>query len=107
MNLNPYQSALLAALYIIVIVSVLQLLSSVGQGGDGEDTIFIPMAMLSLFVLSAAVMGFLFGFRPVALFLEGKKQEAVTFFFKTVATFAVCALGFVLGYLYLATATVY
>jgi len=46
------------------------------------------MTMLSLFVLSAAIMGYLFLSEPLQLFLENKKQEAVTFFAKTVGIFA-------------------
>ncbi len=47
------------------------------------------MGMLSLLVLSVSVMAFLFFYQPVIMLLEGKRQEAVTFFFKTVATFAI------------------
>jgi len=42
------------------------------------------MAMLSLFTLSAAVMGYLFAAEPIMMYLDGKKKEAVNFFFTTV-----------------------
>ena len=61
-----------------------------------EETLFIPMAMLSLFVLSAAVMGFLFIYHPATLFLEGKKNEALSHFSKTVGTFALIVAAYVL-----------
>ena len=46
------------------------------------------MTMLSLFVLSAAVMGFLFLSEPLYLLMENQKQEAITFFAKVVGIFA-------------------
>jgi hypothetical protein len=44
--------------------------------------------MLSLFVLSAAVMGFLFLSEPLYLLVENKKKEAIIFFAKIVVFFA-------------------
>ncbi len=85
---NPYVNALLAAAYIGVVVLVV---SSTAHF-QLKDNIFMPMAVLSLFVVSAAVMGFLFVFRPAELYLEGKKQEGLLFFGKTVVTFAICGL---------------
>ena len=46
------------------------------------------MTMLSLFVLSAAVMGFLFLSEPLKLLIESRKQEALVFFAKVVGFFA-------------------
>ncbi len=59
---------------------------------DEEDTIFIPIAMLSLFVFSAATMSYLFLYEPLCLLVDGKKQEAALFFIKTLAIFGVSAL---------------
>lgn len=50
-----------------------------------KETIFIPMAMLSLFVFSAATMSYIVLYQPIVLFLEGKKPEATNLFLKTVA----------------------
>lgn len=44
--------------------------------------------MLSLFVLSVTVMGLLFLGKPLTLYLDGQKKEAVRFFFSTVGIFA-------------------
>lgn len=54
----------------------------------------MPMTMLGVFVLSAAVMGFLFLSEPLRLFLENQKQEAFIFFAKTVGVFACFVLVF-------------
>lgn len=83
---KPFLHALVAVLYIVCLVSIIFF------GGQvfhiEEDTIIIPMVMLTLFVLSAAVIGFLFLSEPIALLIEKRKQEAVTFFGWTVAYFA-------------------
>jgi len=83
---KPFLHALGAVLYIIFIVSVLQVASHIFK--DLNGTFFIPMEMLSLFVLSAAVMGYLFLSESVYLLAENKKQEAVVFFAKVVGFFA-------------------
>ena len=87
MSRNPYTNALLAGLYIVFVV----LLITYGPAyvRDKPDTILAPMAMLSLLVLSVALMGYLFCLQPVQMFLEGQKVEAVELFTKTLAAFAV------------------
>lgn len=82
---NPMVNALLAEVYIICIVLLIQIFTKSGI----EDTILIPMVMLSLFVLSASIMGYLFLGEPIQLYLNGEKSQAVTFFMKTVGTFSV------------------
>lgn len=83
---KPFLNALGAAVYIVVIVLVAQAVGSVLK--EGNDTIIIPMTMLSLFVLSAAIMGYLFLSEPLTLLTEGRKQEAVVYFAKIVGIFA-------------------
>jgi len=56
---------------------------------DSPDPALMPVIMLSLFVLSAAIMGYLFLGEPLMLYLDGKKKEAVRFFYQTVLSFAV------------------
>ena len=51
------------------------------------DTTLAPMAMISLFTLSAAIMGYIFGYTPFQLYFDGKRKEAVKLFLQTVATF--------------------
>lgn len=60
-----------------------------------EDTFFTPVAVLMLLVLSAAVMGTLVFGRPILMYLDGKKREAVVF------------LGYTLGWLTLLTFLVF
>ncbi len=95
MNKNPFVNAGLAALYIVLLVTLMFKINPDERG----ETIFVPITMLSLFVLSAAVMGYLFVYRPLELHLDNQRKEALSFFFKTVGTFAVFVSGFLL-YLY-------
>ena len=99
MDKNPLVYAAGAAVYIAVVVYTMDaLMSSIVP----EETLLIPITILSLFVLSAAVMGFLFLYEPLNLYVEGKRVEAARFFLKTVGTFAVfvavlvCALFYTL-----------
>lgn len=85
MTKNPFIHALAASTYITVLVSAL---SNAPNMNVPEDGVVIPIAMLSLFVLSAAVMGYLFVYQPLQLFSEGKKREATRFFLLTVVSFA-------------------
>lgn len=89
---KPFLHALVAALYIAFIVLLASTVGSVLK--EKPDTIIIPMTMLSLFVLSAAVMGFLFVYEPVRLLIENKKKDALMFFGKTVAFFACFVAGY-------------
>lgn len=83
---KPFLRALGAALYIVIIVLVVNFVTSALKSQN--ETIVIPMTMLSLFVLSAAVMGYLFLSESLYLLLENRKQEAITFFAKVVGFFA-------------------
>ncbi len=91
---TPFLRALSAALYIVAIVLIIQLFAFVLK--DQKDTIIIPMTMLSLFVLSAAVMGYLFLSEPLQLLVENKKKEAISSFAKTVGFFACFVVAFVI-----------
>ncbi|RJQ29898.1 hypothetical protein C4571_00570, partial [Candidatus Parcubacteria bacterium] len=47
-----------------------------------------PIAALSLLTLSVAVMGYLFFYGPLQLYLGGERERAVNLFLKTVGVFA-------------------
>ena len=83
---NPYLNAFMALGYIALIILVISKTSSIAA--NTPDTLLAPVTMLSLFVLSAAIMGILFVYEPARLFLENQKQQALSFLLKTVATFA-------------------
>ncbi len=92
---KPFLYALGAVLYIVAIVLIVNSTASI----EPKNQLVVPMAMLCLFVLSVAVMGFLFLSEPLQLLIEKKKKEAVLFFAKTVGFFA--CFGIILGILIL------
>ncbi len=89
MNNKPLFSALGAALYIIAIATLMGYLT---DKPGVEETMIVPVTMLSLLVLSVAVMAYLFLNEPVRLYFDNKKSEAIGAFVKTVIYFAVFAL---------------
>lgn len=81
---KPFLLALVAIVYIVFIVLSINTFGSFLP----EDHLAIPVVMLSLLVLSVAVMAFLFFYEPVQLLIENRKQEALKLFAQTVGFFA-------------------
>ena len=103
MSQNPFLNALLGVLYIACVSSLLFYGSHYIQ--PAKESVFIPIAMLSLFVLSASIMGYLFLFEPVSLFLSGEKERGIKLFLQTIGIFACITLGaFILAFLVFAGA---
>ena len=78
-------NSLATALYIIIIASFMYL-GSKGVFGT-RQTILAPIAMLMLFVFSAALTGSLILGRPVLWYLGNKKHEALLLFAYTLGIF--------------------
>lgn len=83
---KPIINALVAIIYIVAIVLVIGGISNLSV--EDKAGLMIPIAMLSLFTLSTAVMGYLFIFTPVTLYLDGKKKESVNYLLQTIGWFA-------------------
>ncbi|MBU1292925.1 hypothetical protein KJ819_02540 [Patescibacteria group bacterium] len=90
MKWNPFINAIAAAVYIGIIVLFMQFIESIRH--DTPDTILDGIGVLSLFVLSVAVMAFLFFYQPVVRFVDNKRTEAVSYFLKTLGIFAVITI---------------
>ena len=90
MTKNPILNAILAAGYICGLVSLMSLF--VDSEVEHVVPMLIPILMLSLFTLSAAVMTMIFFYEPFRMYFDGQKQEAVTLVVKTVGYFAVFAV---------------
>ncbi len=85
MNKNPYINATAAFAYVAIIGTFLQN----GKYIFGEqDPVFAPIMFLSLFVLSASLMGYLILGLPAQLLIEGHKKQAIDTFLRTIGTFA-------------------
>jgi len=93
---NPIYNALAASAYIIVLDILFHFIAR----PNTPDTGFEPVIMLSVFVFSAAVMGYLFIAEPVRMYIDGKKQEATSFFLKTLGSFGILTLIFLIAYFF-------
>jgi hypothetical protein len=100
MTRNPFINALAAIAYIAVVASLMFYTSTLGKMPI-DNSVFMPIMVLSLFVFSAAAMGYIFLSQPIMLFLDGQKKEAVSLFLKTSFAFAGCALVLVVLGFYL------
>ena len=85
MTKNPYLNALAAAAYIGIVGIVINFAAT---NKLGSNSVLAPVALISLFTLSAGTMGYIFLTHPVMYYLDGKKKEAVNLFLKTLGTFA-------------------
>ena len=85
MTKNPFLNALAASTYIVGVVTFI---FHIPNTFDHAGGVLMPMAMLSLIVLSVATMGALFFYQPVQLYLDGEKEAAGRLFFRTLAIFA-------------------
>ncbi len=94
MSKNPFLNALAAILYIIVVASIVYY--GPRLAGPVDDSIIAPVAFLSLFVLSAAVMGYIFFYQPLQLYLDGDKKASVGLFLKTLAVFGAITFSILL-----------
>ena len=79
------------AAYVVLIVSFMYFLGN--QFPSDDKTIFAPIALLMLFVFSAAFTGALVFGRPVIWYLDGKKKEAVSLLFYTLSIFLMITLA--------------
>lgn len=64
------------AAYIVLIASFLFFLQS--SFSEQEDTVITTVSALLLFVCSAAITAFLVFGKPVMLYVDGKRREAVS-----------------------------
>lgn len=62
--------------YIIIVILFIFSFQGIFQGKP--DTMFIPIAMLTLFVFSAALTGFLVFGKPLMWYFDNRKKEALS-----------------------------
>jgi hypothetical protein len=96
MTKNPIFNAGAAILYITGIVSLIFYGPSLFNARfEDMPEIFAPVTMLSLFVFSAAVMGYLFLYEPILMILGGEKKQGTLLFLQTTIAFGVGSLAVV------------
>ncbi len=74
------------------IATVVSLIFYAPKTIDEKATVFLPMAMLLLFVISASITGSLVFGRPILWYMDGKKKEAIALLIATLAFLAVVTL---------------
>ena len=90
--LHSLGHSVLVLLYVGVVASIMRN----GSHWFGvQDSAWTPVAVLMLLVLSAAVTGTLVLGRPLVMYIEGAKKEALKFF------------GYTIGWLFLLTLTIF
>lgn len=86
MEKNLFVSSLRNALATSVYVIIVSFIIINGEKIFGAmNNMLGPIAFLLLFVVSAAITGFLVLGQPVMLYVDNKKQDAIRLFFLTVA----------------------
>jgi len=98
--IQPKLMSFLHALAVLIYVVLVALLMNNGEKLFGSMTgIWGPVAMLLLFTVSAAVTGLLVLGRPIYLFLNGNKKEALQFLFYTLGWLVIITLVVFIGLL--------
>ena len=87
---NPFVNSVAALVYIVFVATIM---NHGSRMFGGADTAIMPIAALSLFVLSVTFMGYTFLFQPLQLYLDGKKKEGANLFLRTIGVFAVITVG--------------
>lgn len=81
-------NSVVASLYI----SAVAFLMSNGEKLFGKNSsVFSGIAILMLFVISAAVMGYVILGKPLMMYLDGFKKEALKLFYLTIGWLALIA----------------
>lgn len=86
MSKNPIGNAAAALCYVALVATVMYYGPKVVHP---VESVLLPIAFLSLFVLSAAVMGYLFLYQPLQLYFDSQKKEALALFLQTVGSFGI------------------
>lgn len=86
-----------AVLYVAVVATIMHNAQKL-FGSDGKpDTVLAPIGILMLLVVSAATMGMLVFGKPVMLYLDGQKREAVMMAVCTIGSLAIFTASLFIG----------
>lgn len=96
---RAFANSLGVAVYVIFVVLLISSLENIFSAEP--DSLIFLMAMLLLFICSAAITGFLVFGKPLMLYLDGKKKEAVSLLAYTITfLFLIIIVTFVLLIVY-------
>ena len=88
---NAVLNALATAAYVVAVASFLFYAPKMFE--SETKTVLVPIAMLMLFVFSAAMTGLLLFGRPAFWYLDGKKKEALLLLIYTLVIFLLITLA--------------
>lgn len=91
----------LSAVGVLIYVSAVALLMSNGQRIFGGESFVVPLFMLLLFVVSASVTGLLVLGKPVRLYFDGLKREAIILLLSTLGWLALFLIAIIIATLLL------
>ena len=97
MSKNPFINALCVAGYISLLATAVFTMPNYIT--DNELGMMAPILFLSLFVIPAAIMGYLFVYPSARLLIEGKQTEATKLFLSTIFAFAGIILAILLAWI--------
>jgi len=83
-------NGLVTSLYVILIAAFIYYFGN--SSFAPNNSVFIPIAMLLLFVFSAAFTGILVFGKPILWYMEGKKREALSLLFYTLGVFFIITI---------------
>lgn len=83
-----FKSFLHAGGVFAYVAGIVWLMSNGARIFGAEDNFAMPILMLLLFVISASITGALVLGKPILLYINGMKREALTFFFATLGWLA-------------------
>ncbi|MFH1802258.1 MAG: hypothetical protein ABH864_02280 [archaeon] len=79
--------ALGTGVYVVLVASFIYFMGE--NSSVADKSVFIPIAMLMLLVLSVAIVGSLMFGKPVMWYIDGKKKDALKLLFWTLGIFLV------------------
>lgn len=95
--MSNWKRAALNSLGVLLYVAIVATVMNSGEKWFAKtDTVFTAIAVLMLFTLSAAVVGSLVIGKPIFLYIDGKKKEAISLLTLTVAFLAVITFAVLL-----------
>ena len=89
MTKNPIINAIVAIAYIAVVALFMNFMS---DRVEDSQSFLAPVVFISIFTLSAAIMGYIFLYQPLQLFLSDDKKGGVKLFLQTIGIFAVITI---------------
>lgn len=87
---QAFLNSFFTVLYVVAVGSFMYFGTQIKLGRT--NTILAPIAMLLLFVFSASLTGFLIVGKPLQMYIDGKKKEALSLLTYTLVFFFVFTL---------------